>query len=59
MTYQDLRNRLDLAVKLADPFSPVDLELAQLILDIEKEQRQIEAHYQDWQDRQDYHHLAH
>ncbi len=59
MTYQALLNRLDQAVKLADPFSPLDLELAQLILDIEEEQRHIESHCQDWQDRQDYHHLAH
>jgi hypothetical protein len=59
MTYQALRNRLDQAVKLADPFSPVDLELAQLILDIEKEQRQIEDQYQDWEAKNEYHHLAH
>lgn len=59
MTYQAILNRLDQAVKLADPFSPVDLELAQLILDLEEEQRHIESHCQDWQDRQDYYHLAH
>jgi hypothetical protein len=59
MTYQTLLNRLDDALQLAEPFSPIDLKLAQLKADLEKEQRQIEAHYQDWQDRQDYRHLAH
>jgi hypothetical protein len=58
MTYQALLNRLDQAIRLADPFSPVDLELAQLILDIEQEQKQIEAQYQDWEANKDYHHLA-
>jgi hypothetical protein len=59
MTYQTLLNRLDQAIKLADPFSPVDLELAQIILDIEREQRHIEAQHQDWEANKDYHHLAH
>jgi hypothetical protein len=58
MTYQALLNRLDQVIKLADPFSRLDLELSQLILDIEREQQHIEAQYQDWEAKKDYYHLA-
>jgi restriction endonuclease S subunit len=58
MTYQALLSRLDQAIQLADPFSPLDLQLAQIKADLEQEQTQIEAQYQDWEAKKDYYHLA-
>jgi hypothetical protein len=58
MTYQALLNRLDQAIKLADPFSPVDLELAQIKAELEEDQGHIESQYQDWEANKDYYHLA-
>jgi hypothetical protein len=59
MSHQALLHRLNEAIRLADPFSPIDLELAQIKADLEQEQEQVEAQFQLWHDKQDYYHLAH